>query len=180
MYYNCVYKHGLIKLDCSCLFLEYAFDNTLGLPCFTVKTNISFLDENGEFSPCVGVGNDEETAIEDLFAEIEALPFEGECGTYNRGVLLHSIDIPRKIEKITLPCKTTIRENDGKSGTFYYLRTEYGIDVLTETEKIKTRFLDLREMIGAYQGKLLQSNDVFPNAFLREQLFYPTFEKLCY
>ena len=172
---NHAYKYATLLFANYMLILQFSYDNTAGEDCYTIKSNISFYS-NGELAPCVGVGNDERSAIKDFIDELKKL----EDNQYNRNVLLNGKIVSYELNEIVLPYKVTIVNDVGERGTFYYNKNGNGLTLLTNKGQMIVADKEITTVLKSFDNSIFESKDTFSNVFLRENLFYPTFDNLCY
>jgi len=180
MRFNYCYKYYLLQTNENRLIIELSYDNTLQTPAYSAKTNIVFMDDEGDIGHACGVGRSEKEALEMCIRELtEIYP---NLNKYNieKYKTIGEIDLS-KLTEISLPVKISI-DLKNVITTCYFKKEDKNLLVLTDVDKFylpieKDVLYTLEKHINEIGVSELKN---FTKEYLINNDFYPTFEALTF
>ena len=166
--FNYGYKHLKLKIGNLEIIIELSYDNTLKKPIYSAKSNILFKDQYGDWGHAVGVGDNEEQALQMCYKELEDY----------LNIKFNKVDMAN-VSDFDLPKRITIQHKEDVVVLYVKAYQEQQV-ILTSFGKI---IIDKNTNLLEYLNKNIKQfinrgvNNM-PDEFFANNEFAPIFNKL--
>ena len=155
---------------------ELSLDNSLGALQYGARSNIRFVDIDGDIAHCVGSGASQEDAITEF--ENNLLSFLKSNNRYNIDIMLGKRNFYRfQKEDVVLPLKIVLSKNDRKHLVFIKDLGEK-LQILTSETVLLTEKCSIEVLVERYKDFIVKSDSEIDITFRKRNGFYPIFDDL--
>lgn len=150
--YRYDYKYLNLKINSLNIIIELSKDNTLGNTSYSAKTNLMFKDKYGDWGHAVGVGSNEQEALEMCLAEIKGYL------NYEFSPIFKELNIPTKIV-FEYKKKTIVLNIEQLDNTFSILTPKGRKNIITDdiVQYISNNYKEfIHDSVDNYSEKLFK------------------------